>query len=182
MSKIGRILPVLLFLAVLVSSLVLVFSYNGLVSSEAKVDGSWAQIEVQYQRRADLIPQIVDATNTFIQFEQDLLTEIARARSAWTSSLEGTQEEQIDASEDLNQAYSRLLAVVIVEDYPQIQSDQVVLSLIDELEGTENRIAVARLLYNEAVLEYNVKVRAFPSNVVAGLFGFQQRPFFQSTT
>ena len=165
---------------IIIPGLMFLTSYNGLVSSEIEVDEAWAQVQVQYQRRFDLIPRIVNATKLYINYEQQLLTDIASARSGWTDSLEGGLDDQIDASEEVDSVYNRLLAVVVVENYPELQADQVVLGLIDELEGTENRIAVARLRYNEAVTKYTKKTRLFPGSIVANMFGFDPKPYYEA--
>jgi len=172
---IGVVAVVILVPAIMVWS-----SYNGLVSAEIQVENEWAQIEVQYQRRYDLIPNVVNATKLYINYEQSLLTDIAAARSGWTDSLDGSVDEQINAAEEMNDVSNRLLAVVVVEDYPDLEANTLVLGLIDELEGTENRIAVARLRYNEAVTEYNKKVRLFPGNIVANMFGFETKPYYEA--
>ena len=151
-----------------------------MVSAEIQVENEWAQIEVQYQRRYDLIPNVVNATKLYINYEQSLLTDIAAARSGWTDSLDGSVDEQINAAEEMDDVSNRLLAVVVVEDYPDLEANTLVLGLIDELEGTENRIAVARLRYNEAVTEYNKKVRLFPGNIVANMFGFETKPYYEA--
>jgi LemA protein len=155
-------------------------SYNGLVSAEIEVDDAWSQVQVQYQRRFDLIPRIVNATKLYINYEQQLLTDIASARSGWTDSLEGSIDDQMTASQEVDSVYNRLLAVVVVENYPELQADQVILGLIDELEGTENRIAVARMRYNEAVTKYTKKTRLFPGNMVANMFGFKPKPYYEA--
>ena len=166
---------------ILIPTLVVWSSYNGLVSSEIQVENEWAQIQVQYQRRYDLIPRIVNATKLYINYEQQLLTDIANARSDWTSSLGGSIDDQIDAAGELDSVFNRLLAITVVEDYPELQGNQLVLSLIDELEGTENRIAVARTRYNEAVTDYNKNVCLFPGSIVANMFGFEQKPYYQAS-
>ena len=168
-------------IAIVIVPVLLIWSnYNGLVSAEIQIENEWAQIQVQYQRRYDLIPNVINSTKLYIDYEQALLTDIAEARSAWTQSLDGSVDEQINAADDIDSVYNRLLAVVVVEDYPDLQASTLVLGLIDELEGTENRIAVARLRYNEAVTEYNKKVRLFPGNIVASLFGFETKPYFSA--
>jgi LemA protein len=158
-----------------------ILSYNGLISASVSVDQSWGDIQVQYQRRADLIPQIINATKLYINYEQKLLTDITKARSAWSKALQGSTSDQVDVSQELDDVMGRLQAVLIVENYPDLKGNQVVLTLIDELEGTENRIAVTRTRYNQAVADYNGKVLSFPGNLVAGSFGFQQRPYFRAT-
>jgi LemA protein len=160
----------------------LVLSYNGLVTASVGVDQSWGDIQVQYQRRADLIPKVINATNLYINYEQKLLTDITNARSAWAKSIQGSTSDQVNATQALDSVTSRLQTVLIVENYPDLKGNQVVLTLIDELEGTENRIAVSRTRYNQAVADYNGKVLIFPTNIVAGSFGFHQRPYFRSQT
>jgi LemA protein len=165
---------------IIIPTIVVWSSYNELVSAEIQVENEWAQIQVQYQRRYDLIPRVVNATKLYINYEQQLLTDIAKARSGWTNSLSGTVDEQINATGELDSVFNRLLAITVLEDYPELQGNQLVLGLIDELEGTENRIAVARLRYNEAVTEYNKQVRLFPGSIVAGMFGFEKKPYYQA--
>lgn len=166
--------------AVIVPAMLVWGNYNGLVSAEIGVEEKWAQVQVQYQRRFDLIPRVVNATKLYINYEQDLLTDIAEARSGWTDSLNGDLDDQIAANGEVDSILGRLMAVVIIEDYPELKGDEVVLSLIDELEGTENRIEVARLMYNEAVTVYNKRVRLFPGSIVAGMFGFESKPYYQA--
>jgi len=159
---------------------VTISAYNGLVSSQVGVDQAWGDIQVQYQRRYDLIPKLTDAVTKFVSFEQKLLTDIAVARSAWTQSLKSSVDDQVEASKQLDSVTSRLLAIVTVENYPDLKSNQLVLGLMDELAGTENRVAVSRLRYNEAVATYNGKILRFPDNILAGSLGFQKRAFFNA--
>jgi len=159
---------------------VTISTYNGLVSSQVGVDQAWGDIQVQYQRRYDLIPKLTDAVNKFVTFEQKLLTDIAAARSAWTQSLKNSVEDQAEASKQLDSVTSRLLAIVTLENYPDLKSNQLVLGLMDELAGTENRVAVSRLRYNDAVATYNSKILRFPDNILAGSLGFQKRAFFNA--
>ena len=176
----SKIIILVLAGIIIVPGIFLITSYNGLVSSEIQVDEAWAQVQVQYQRRYDLIPRIVNSTKLYIEYEQNLLTDIAEARSAWTNSLDGDIDDQISASQEIDSVFNRLLAVVVVENYPELQADQIVLSLIDELEGTENRISVARMNYNEAITEYNKRTRLFPGNIVTNWFGFEEKPFSEA--
>ncbi len=177
----GKIILVGVVLVALVVVGGAIATYNGLVGAQVGVDESLANIHTEIQRRADLIPRVVNATNLYINYEQNLYTDIALARSAWTQSLGGSVEDQAAASEQLSDVVNRLLAVVIVENYPDLKGNQVVLSLIDELEGTENRIAVTRTRYNAASSDYNQRVLSFPGNVFAGAFGFTTRPYFSTT-
>jgi len=173
------LIGVVLVLVVLGASTIV--TYNGLVGSQVGVDEALANIHTEIQRRVDLIPRVVNATNMYVNYEQKLYTDIAAARSAWTQSLVGSVGDQAAASQQLSDVTTRLLAVLIVENYPDLKANQVVLTLIDELEGTENRIAVARTRYNEATSAYNKSVLSFPGNVFAGAFGFKTRPFFSTT-
>jgi len=150
--------------------------YNGFVTARAGVDGAWAQVETQYQRRFDLVPNLVSTVKGAAQFEQDTFIGVTEARSQWQSA--PSREGKINAAENFDSALSRLL--VTVEAYPQLQATQAFKDLMVQLEGTENRIATARRDYNNAVQAYNVKVRRFPGKLLAGLFGFEAESFFQS--
>lgn len=157
---------------------ILIFSgsYNALVSLEEGVDGAWANVETQYQRRADLIPNLVSTVEEYASHEKELLTDITKARSAWSNA--GTQSQQMAAASGLDSALSRLM--VVVENYPNLKANENFKGLQDELAGTENRVAVARTRFNDAVLAYNTKVRLFPTNIIAGMFGFEKKEFFES--
>lgn len=148
--------------------------YNGLISSKAAVDGAWAQVETQYQRRFDLVPNLVSTVKGAAAFEQDTFTAITEARSQWQSA--GDRTGKVQAASGFDSALSRLL--VTVEAYPQLQATQAFRDLMTQLEGTENRISVARRDYNLAVQEYNVLVMRFPRNLLASLFGFDAETMF----
>lgn len=160
--------------------LVLIFiifgSYNGLVRADVGADEAWANVETQYQRRYDLIPNLVNTVQGFADQELEVFTEVTRLRSQWQTA--PTVNQKIDTSNQLESALSKLL--LVQENYPQLKSNENFLRLQDELTGTENRINVARTRYNEAVRTYNVKTRTFPSNIVAGLFGFESKEFFEA--
>ncbi|TJY42449.1 LemA family protein [Cohnella pontilimi] len=149
-------------------------SYNGLVSSETSVDNKFSAIDVQLQRRAELIPNLVSTVKGYAAHEKEVLTAISDARARLAGA--GTPEQKAQADADLTSALSRLL--VIVENYPNLKADAQFTRLMDELSGTENRIAVARKDYNDAVSNYNVKIRRFPAAIFAGMFGFEKKPFF----
>jgi len=151
--------------------------YNGLVVARENVDNEWRQVETQYQRRFDLIPNLVNTVKGAASFEQDTLTAVTEARSQFQNA--GSRSEQVSAATSFDSALSRLL--VTVEAYPQLQATQAFRDLMVETSGTENRIAVARKDYNDAVASYNVKVKRFPTNILAGLFGYSAEPGFQST-
>jgi LemA protein len=151
-------------------------SYNRFVSEEEAIKTQWAQVESQLQRRNDLIPNLVETTKGFAQHEESVYKEIADARSKLLAAK--SPDETIAAANQQTQALGRLLAVV--ENYPQLKSNEQFNRLMDELSGTENRIAVERMRYNEAVQRYNVSRRQFPANVTAKMFGFKEYPLFQA--
>jgi LemA protein len=154
----------------------LIGTYNSFIALSQAVDNQWSQVETQYQRRIDLIPNLVNTAKGYMQFEQSLLTEITTLRSQWMAT--SNVDDKVNIGNALDSALGRLIAVY--ENYPQLQSIQAVASLMDELAGTENRIAVERMRFNDRVREYNTAILVFPSNVLAGAFGFGQRPYFES--
>ena len=151
--------------------------YNGLVTAHESVDASWSQVETQYQRRFDLIPNLTNTVKGAANFEQETFTQVTAARSQWQSA--GSREQQIVAAENFDSALGRLL--VTVESYPQLQATQAFRDFMVQLEGTENRIATARRDYNEAVRSFNVRIKRFPTNLLAGTFGFSEEEFFEAT-
>ncbi|HLD12666.1 MAG TPA: LemA family protein [Candidatus Nanoarchaeia archaeon] len=163
-------------------------SYNGLVSSQETVKQTWSDVETTYQRRLDLIPNLVNTVQGAVEFEQTTQTQIAALRTGAVAAKEayqqaGTQAEKIQAFQQSDQVLTQFRALNInVENYPELRATENFLSLQDELAGTENRITVARQRYNEAVKNYNVKTRRFPSNIIAGLFGFEQETAFEAQT
>ena len=151
-------------------------TYNRFVSMDEAVKGSWAQVENQLQRRFDLIPNLVETVKGYAKQEKDVLVEVTNARAKVGGA--GTVPDKINANNELSGALSRLL--VVVEKYPDLKSNQNFISLQDELAGTENRIAVERIRYNDTVKAYNVAIRSFPANLLAGMFGFQKAAFFEA--
>lgn len=151
-------------------------SYNRFVSQEESVKAQWAQVENQLQRRNDLIPNLVESTKGFAQQERDVFTAIADSRARLAGAQ--TPEQKIQAANEQSSALARLL--VVVENYPVLKSNETFARLMDELAGTENRIAVERMRYNEKVQEYNTARRSFPANITAGIFGFKEYPLFQA--
>lgn len=151
-------------------------AYNSLVSLDETTKEKWGNIQADYQRRADLIPNLVAAVKSYTKYEGTALTDITAARSAWAGAK--TQTEQMSAANNMDSAFARLLAVV--ENYPNLKASESYLSLQDELAGTENRIKVSRTEYNNAVKEFNVKTRVFPSSIVAGMFGFTAKTSFEA--
>jgi LemA protein len=144
-------------------------SYNRFVGQEESIKTQWAQVENQLQRRNDLIPNLVEATKGFAQQERDVFQAIADSRAKLAGAT--TPEQRIAAANEQSSALSRLL--VVVENYPVLKSDATFARLMDELAGTENRIAVERMRYNEAVQAYNTSRRSFPANITAAIFGFK---------
>lgn len=151
-------------------------SYNRFVSQEEGIKTQWAQVENQLQRRNDLIPNLVETVKGYAQQERDVFGQIADSRAKLAGAR--TPEDQIKAANEQSAALARLL--VISENYPQLRSNESFNRLMDELSGTENRIAVERMRYNERVQEYNTSRRRFPSNITAGIFGFKEYPLFNA--
>lgn len=168
----------LIVIIVLVVMLVaqVIGTYNGLVEMNENVDGKWSQVENNLQRRADLIPNLVASVKGYAKHEEDIFTDIADARSklAGASGI----NQMAEANDELTGALSRLL--VVVENYPQLKADKNFIQLMDNLENTENRLAIARKDYNDAVQVFNTKVRKFPANIIAGMFGFEKRIYFEA--
>lgn len=159
--------------------------YNTMVTMEEQVAAAWSQVENQYQRRADLIPNLVNTVKGYADFEQETLTQVIEARAKATSinvdanELDPQQVQRFqEAQEQLSGALSRLL--VTVERYPDLKANQNFLELQAQLEGTENRIATERMRYNEVVQEYNAYIRSFPQNLMAGWFDFERKGYFEA--
>jgi LemA protein len=151
-------------------------SYNRFVSQEEQIKAQWAQVENQLQRRNDLIPNLVETVRGTAKQEQDVYKAIADSRAKLAGAQ--TPEQKMQAANEQQAALARLL--VVVENYPELKSNQSFNRLMDSLEGTENRIAVERMRYNEVVQAYNTSRRQFPANVTAKMFGFKEYPFFEA--
>jgi LemA protein len=180
----GAVIVVVL-LIVIIAAVGLGGSYNRLVRLQQSVDQSWAQVQNVYQRRADLIPNLVNTVSGAANFEKSTLVEVTNARASVgrvqldpnKAPTDAAQLQQFQAAQgQLSNALSRLL--VVVERYPELKANQNFVGLQAQLEGTENRISVERGNFNTAVQNYNVAVRSFPTNLIAGMLGFAQRPFF----
>src|SRR3989344_4511388 len=165
---------VILILLILVSTVW--GSYNNLVRLNQGVDSSWANMETQYQRRIDLIPNLVNVVESYAQFERELITNVTAIRSQWQTAQ--TPEQQVNAANQFESAISKLL--LISENYPDLKASEQFRALQDNLVETENMVSVARTRYNEAVRQYNTATKVFPSNVVAGWLGYSERTYFQS--
>jgi LemA protein len=155
-------------------ALILVFAYNGMVKARNKVDESWSGIDVQLKRRHDLIPNLVETVKGYATHEESVFKEIADSRSRLLAAK--TPEETIAASNQQSSALGRLLAVA--ENYPNLKANEQFNRLMDELSGTENRLATERMRYNERIQEFNTQRRRFPSNMTAKVFGFKEYPYF----
>jgi len=153
-------------------------SYNSLVALDENVNSQWANVESKLQRRFDLIPNLVESVKGAMTQEKEVFSAIADARAKMAGA-QGTSEK-VEASNELEGALGRLL--VVVENYPELKSNQNVTGLMDELAGTENRISTERDRYNEVVNDYNSEIRKFPKNILAGMFGFKERPYFEATS
>ena len=151
-------------------------SYNRFVGMDQAVQGQWAQVQSQLQRRNDLIPNLVESVKGYAAHEEGVFKDIADSRSRLLAAK--TPEETIQAANQQTSALGRLLA--ISENYPQLRANEQFNRLMDELSGTENRIAVERMRYNERIQEYNTATKQFPANLTAKMFGFKEYPFFQA--
>ena len=174
-----RGLIVLAVIVVLVAAVVgpVVGSYNKLVRINEDVKAAWSQVDTQLQRRYDLIPNLVETAKGFASHETAVFTAVSDARAKLAGARTGTVDQRAAAEAEMSGALQRLLA--LVENYPQLKSDAHFKALMDELAGTENRIAVARMRYNETVQSYNQTLKQFPMVLFARAFGFAEKPYFQ---
>lgn len=150
--------------------------YNNLITKTQTIDNQWAQVETQYQRRFDLIPNLVSSVEGIMEQEQTVFGQLAEARTRYSGAT--TVDEKVKAATELESALGRLL--VIVENYPELRSSENVSQLMDELAGTENRISVERGRYNDKIRDYNTTIKKFPANMIAGTFGFDERFYFEA--
>ena len=153
-------------------------TYNSLVTQSQAIDAQWGQVETQYQRRFDLIPNLVNSVKGLMAQEKTVFDSIAQARTKYGSA--ATVNEKAAAAGQVETALGRLL--VVMENYPEIRSSTAVTSLMDELAGTENRISVERRRYNDFVRTYNTSVKTFPNAMIAGMFGFSEKEYFTSVS
>src|SRR5215469_10459668 len=154
-------------------ALYLTFAYNSLVRMRNSVENAWRQIDVQLKRRHDLIPNLVEAVKGYMQFERETLTQVVEARNRAVSAPD--QGARIAAENQITAGLGRLLA--IMENYPQLKSDQNVMQLQEELTTTENQIAFSRQAYNDSVMQLNTRIGTFPGNIIANNFGFKQADY-----
>lgn len=166
---------ILIIGVILVSIGSVVGGYNSLVGLDEEVDNKWAQVENQLKRRTDLIPNIVNTVKGFAAHEEEVFLGVAKARSGVLEA--NTPEEYARANDELNKSMQGLN--IVIERYPELKANENFIRLQDELAGTENRLAVARMDYNEIVKEFNSRVRRFPTNIMANMFGFNQKEYFE---
>jgi|TARA_Y100000310_G_scaffold344346_2_gene456632 LemA protein len=151
-------------------------TYNSLIGLDNGVEEKWAQVENQYQRRADLIPNLINTVKGFAAQEKDIFLEVTKLRSQWAGA--SSRNEKLAAAKGLDSGISKLL--LVAENYPQLKSNENFLALQSQLEGTENRVATERKRYNEIVRKFNVKIKRFPSNIIAGMMGYEKKDYFES--
>jgi LemA protein len=178
-SRLGCFLVIgILLLIIIIVGAVLWGSYNSLVTKSQAIDGQWAQVETNYQRRYDLIPNLVESVKGYMTQEKTVFAQIADARTRYAGAQ--TTDARAVAGGEVESALSRLL--VIMENYPELKSVQVVTQLMDELAGTENRISIERKRYNDLVLDYNTTIKKFPTNLMAAVFNFNSHEYFKSVS
>ncbi len=168
--------PVIIGIVVVLLALYVGGKYNGLVRQNESINTQWAQVESQYQRRLDLIPNLVASVQGAMKQEQAVFSAIAEARTRYAGAT--TPDQKAAAANQVESAFGRLL--VVMENYPQLKSVDTVQSLMAELAGTENRVAVERMRYNETVRDYNISVKTFPGSLIAGMFGFSAHTMFEA--
>ncbi len=183
--KKNTLIWVVVIAAIALIAVWMVGRYNVMVTEEENVETAWGQVENQYQRRTDLVNQLVGATEGMAIYESQYMTDVISARAKATqitvdpSNITPEQLQQFQAAQgELSQALGRLL--VSVEQYPELKGDQHFMKLMTEIEGSENRLAVARNTFNEQARVYNTYIRKFPNNIIAGMFGFDKRPYFEA--
>ena len=167
----------MLWIALIVVVLLIIWIiaiYNGLVSSRLKVDNAWSQIDVQLQRRFDLIPNFVETVKGYMAHESETFEKIAALRTSWANSSTVGEKAKLDG--ELSGALKTIMAVS--ENYPELKANQNFSELSEELRNTENKISFSRQFYNDSVTMYNTKLELFPSNIIANMFNFQKRELF----
>ena len=169
----------MMWIILLVVALIIVFiisTYNGLVRSKIKVDNAWSQIDVQLQRRFDLIPNFVETVKGYMTHEQETFEKIAKLRTSWANA--SSISDKADLDNQLSETLKTIMAVS--ENYPELKANQNFMQLSQELKNTEDKISFSRQFYNDAATMYNTKIQVFPSNIIAGMFNFTSRSLFQT--
>ncbi|MDD5430628.1 MAG: LemA family protein [Candidatus Pacebacteria bacterium] len=174
----SKTIKIIIIAVVIIGAIILYATsvYNKLVTMSTSVDAQWAQVETQYQRRVDLIPNLVESVKGVMKQETTVFLGIAEARKSYAGAT--SVEEKVKAGNQVESALGKLL--VIMENYPQLNSSQSVQTLMAQLEGAENRISVERTRYNDAVKTFNLTIKKLPVNIFAGMFGFIQRDYFEA--
>lgn len=160
---------------VVVLVIAIIALYNGLVTMRLRVKNAWSQIDVQLQRRFDLIPNLVESVKGYMTHESDVLTKVTDLRSSWANA--NTVDEKAKLDNELSDTLKTIMAVA--ENYPNLKANENFLSLQEELQNTENRISYSRQFYNDTVTRYNTKIQVFPSNIIASLFHFTEEALFE---
>ena len=166
---------IIALIVILVIAGLLISLYNGLITSRNKVDNAWSQIDVQLQRRFDLIPNLVEAVKGYMKHEEGVLTKVAELRTSWANA--STVGEKMELDNQLSGALKTIMAVS--ENYPELKANQNFSELQEELRNTENKISYSRQFYNDSVTMYNTKLQVFPTNIFANMFGFQAKELFR---
>ena len=169
---------IVIIVVVVLLAIIFVGIYNSLVRKRNQVDNAWSQIDVQLKRRHDLIPNLIETVKDYMQYEQETLTKVTNARAAAVSAGAQGPAAQATAENALTGTLRSLFAVV--ENYPELKANQNVLALQEELTTTENKISFARQFYNDSVMSFNTKIQTFPNTIIAGMFNFKERQFFQA--
>ncbi len=159
---------------IVVLAVIIIAMYNGLVTSRQKVKNAWSQIDVQLQRRFDLIPNFVETVKGYMQHEKDTLTKVTELRTSWANAT--TVDEKAELNNQLSGALKTIMAVS--ENYPDLKANQNFMELQEELRNTENKISFSRQFYNDTVTMYNTKLEVFPSNIIANMFAFKPETLF----
>ena len=169
-------LLIAVFIILILAVIIIAVMYNSLVQARAKVDNSWSQIDVQLQRRFDLIPNFIETVKGYMNHESETFQKIAELRTAWANSTTISEKAEID-----NQMSTALKTIMAVsESYPELKANQNFSELSEELRNTENKISFSRQFYNDTVTMYNTKIQVFPSNIIAGMFHFTSRELFKT--
>jgi LemA protein len=169
---------VALLLGALVAGLIAMMTYNGFVAADQSVNAQWANVEGAYQRRFDLIPRLVNLTKMYTNYEGSLLQNITALRSQWGAATTPEEKQQVGGA--LDSAIGRL--IMVTENYPELKSNEQYLKTMDELAGTENRINVERVRYNEEAKNFNVMIKRFPDSMVANWGGFKEKAYYEAQT
>lgn len=175
-GRVIGIVVVIVIIALAIFGIWAILAYNDLVAQEETIDSQWAQVSNEYQRKVDLIPELAEIVEDYQDFERGTLENVTRLRTQWMEAK--TTEEQVNISTELDQAMFEF--IITIEEYPEIWALDAVKTLMYTLEGTENRITVERMRYNEDVRDYNSDVRSFPKSMVAGWFDFEKRSYYES--